>query len=152
MIQKLGYRAALVLNVLQNYSYSICKFTPVVTIWDMLCNMYSYQLEVPLVYTSSCCITHATEWYFSVYKHLLSSTCNTFFQRLTIFPTKISQRAWVLQIYLKSKFHHLLIQTWGRKFNVYCINIYYKPSYLSLIHIWRCRRYAVCRSRWSPYH
>ena len=23
---------------------------------------------------------------------------------------------------------------------------------LSLIHIWRCRRYAVCRSRWSPYH
>ena len=25
-------------------------------------------------------------------------------------------------------------------------------SVLSLIHIWRCRRYAVCRSRWSPYH
>ena len=26
------------------------------------------------------------------------------------------------------------------------------PFHLSLIHIWRCRRYAVCRSRWSPYH
>ena len=26
------------------------------------------------------------------------------------------------------------------------------PRDLSLIHIWRCRRYAVCRSRWSPYH
>ena len=25
-------------------------------------------------------------------------------------------------------------------------------GHLSLIHIWRCRRYAVCRSRWSPYH
>eukprot|EP00826_Nyctotherus_ovalis_P031318 TRINITY_DN25011_c0_g1_i1.p1 TRINITY_DN25011_c0_g1~~TRINITY_DN25011_c0_g1_i1.p1 ORF type:complete len:236 (+),score=24.69 TRINITY_DN25011_c0_g1_i1:60-767(+) len=24
--------------------------------------------------------------------------------------------------------------------------------FLSLIHICRCRRYAVCRSRWSPYH
>ena len=23
---------------------------------------------------------------------------------------------------------------------------------LSLIHNLRCRRYAVCRSRWSPYH
>ena len=23
---------------------------------------------------------------------------------------------------------------------------------LSLIHIWRCRRAAACRSRWSPYH
>ena len=25
-------------------------------------------------------------------------------------------------------------------------------SYLSLIHICRCRRYSLCRSRWSPYH
>ena len=25
-------------------------------------------------------------------------------------------------------------------------------SRLSLIHIWRCRRHVVCRSRWSPYH
>ena len=25
-------------------------------------------------------------------------------------------------------------------------------SLLSLIHIWRCRRYSLCRSRWSPYH
>ena len=26
------------------------------------------------------------------------------------------------------------------------------PLTLSLIHIWRCRRYSLCRSRWSPYH
>ena len=26
------------------------------------------------------------------------------------------------------------------------------PLYLSLIHIWRCRRSTLCRSRWSPYH
>ena len=26
------------------------------------------------------------------------------------------------------------------------------PVYLSLIHIWRCRRITGCRSRWSPYH
>ena len=25
-------------------------------------------------------------------------------------------------------------------------------AHLSLIHIWRCRRVTVCRSRWSPYH
>ena len=30
--------------------------------------------------------------------------------------------------------------------------IHFTQGYLSLIHIWRCRRYAVCRSRWSPYH
>ena len=26
------------------------------------------------------------------------------------------------------------------------------PKVLSLIHIWRCRRSTLCRSRWSPYH
>ena len=36
-----------------------------------------------------------------------------------------------------------LIWMWFLKFKVFD---------LSLIHIWRCRRYAVCRSRWSPYH
>eukprot|EP00826_Nyctotherus_ovalis_P007620 TRINITY_DN11928_c0_g1_i2.p1 TRINITY_DN11928_c0_g1~~TRINITY_DN11928_c0_g1_i2.p1 ORF type:complete len:227 (+),score=75.42 TRINITY_DN11928_c0_g1_i2:581-1261(+) len=29
---------------------------------------------------------------------------------------------------------------------------YLNKHSLSLIHICRCRRYAVCRSRWSPYH
>ena len=29
------------------------------------------------------------------------------------------------------------------------INIF---LFLSLIHIWRCRRSTLCRSRWSPYH
>eukprot|EP00826_Nyctotherus_ovalis_P024835 TRINITY_DN19169_c0_g1_i1.p1 TRINITY_DN19169_c0_g1~~TRINITY_DN19169_c0_g1_i1.p1 ORF type:complete len:303 (-),score=43.18 TRINITY_DN19169_c0_g1_i1:34-942(-) len=29
---------------------------------------------------------------------------------------------------------------------------YSNGAELSLIHICRCRRYAVCRSRWSPYH
>eukprot|EP00826_Nyctotherus_ovalis_P022827 TRINITY_DN17627_c0_g1_i2.p1 TRINITY_DN17627_c0_g1~~TRINITY_DN17627_c0_g1_i2.p1 ORF type:complete len:296 (+),score=25.91 TRINITY_DN17627_c0_g1_i2:191-1078(+) len=31
-------------------------------------------------------------------------------------------------------------------------NLSYGFINLSLIHICRCRRYAVCRSRWSPYH
>eukprot|EP00826_Nyctotherus_ovalis_P054775 TRINITY_DN7201_c0_g1_i15.p1 TRINITY_DN7201_c0_g1~~TRINITY_DN7201_c0_g1_i15.p1 ORF type:complete len:407 (-),score=89.65 TRINITY_DN7201_c0_g1_i15:22-1242(-) len=43
-----------------------------------------------------------------------------------------------------------------RYFNIEGINhakIYNRNSEsLSLIHICRCRRYAVCRSRWSPYH
>eukprot|EP00826_Nyctotherus_ovalis_P032605 TRINITY_DN2626_c0_g5_i2.p1 TRINITY_DN2626_c0_g5~~TRINITY_DN2626_c0_g5_i2.p1 ORF type:complete len:334 (-),score=98.46 TRINITY_DN2626_c0_g5_i2:22-999(-) len=37
----------------------------------------------------------------------------------------------------------------GRSKNCYTIG---EHLYLSLIHICRCRRYAVCRSRWSPYH
>ena len=33
----------------------------------------------------------------------------------------------------------------------FVINTTYSQM-LSLIHIWRCRRYSLCRSRWSPYH
>ena len=29
---------------------------------------------------------------------------------------------------------------------------YREKIQLSLIHIWRCRRSTLCRSRWSPYH
>ena len=41
---------------------------------------------------------------------------------------------------------------------VSCRQLNYFPAkngvseYLSLIHIWRCRRRLRCRSRWSPYH
>eukprot|EP00826_Nyctotherus_ovalis_P014261 TRINITY_DN13956_c0_g3_i2.p4 TRINITY_DN13956_c0_g3~~TRINITY_DN13956_c0_g3_i2.p4 ORF type:complete len:102 (+),score=30.05 TRINITY_DN13956_c0_g3_i2:424-729(+) len=30
--------------------------------------------------------------------------------------------------------------------------IYWQDNNLSLIHICRCRRSTLCRSRWSPYH
>ena len=33
-----------------------------------------------------------------------------------------------------------------------CFNAPYTFLNLSLIHIWRCRRSTLCRSRWSPYH
>ena len=33
-----------------------------------------------------------------------------------------------------------------------CSGFLAQPVYLSLIHIWRCRRIERCRSRWSPYH
>ena len=36
--------------------------------------------------------------------------------------------------------------------NICNIMICDTDTYLSLIHIWRCRRYSLCRSRWSPYH
>ena len=45
---------------------------------------------------------------------------------------------------------------WRRRFLNLSMYFHYfviiSPLKLSLIHIWRCRRYAVCRSRWSPYH
>ena len=31
-------------------------------------------------------------------------------------------------------------------------SLYRMVLILSLIHIWRCRRSTLCRSRWSPYH
>ena len=40
----------------------------------------------------------------------------------------------------------------GEKSNTKIFFYHFRMYTLSLIHIWRCRRYAVCRSRWSPYH
>ena len=31
-------------------------------------------------------------------------------------------------------------------------HLWHTVNKLSLIHIWRCRRSTLCRSRWSPYH
>ena len=33
-----------------------------------------------------------------------------------------------------------------------CLTSLFCVYALSLIHIWRCRRDVLCRSRWSPYH
>ena len=41
------------------------------------------------------------------------------------------------------------LDLWFCRWRQFFINFLF---WLSLIHIWRCRRYAVCRSRWSPYH
>ena len=35
---------------------------------------------------------------------------------------------------------------------LFWVNSVYSVCVLSLIHIWRCRRDVLCRSRWSPYH
>ena len=37
--------------------------------------------------------------------------------------------------------------------NSFCTGLHTgAEEFLSLIHIWRCRRSYACRSRWSPYH
>ena len=44
---------------------------------------------------------------------------------------------------------HLPLPSRGR---VYSTCVRSVMLHLSLIHIWRCRRSTLCRSRWSPYH
>ena len=41
------------------------------------------------------------------------------------------------------------LEPWSRKVLLVCIDW---GSDCLLYTSWRCRRYAVCRSRWSPYH
>ena len=70
------------------------------------------------------------------------------------------------QIEQRTSFSKLLGQSWHFSlwFSIFFRNIsvrfkiifhYFILSWwmdLSLIHIWRCRRSTLCRSRWSPYH
>ena len=48
-----------------------------------------------------------------------------------------------------STLEYLYIDT--KHFNVW-LTFSKWERFLSLIHIWRCRRSTLCRSRWSPYH
>ena len=41
---------------------------------------------------------------------------------------------------------------WGFAITWRWVNSSENVKDLSLIHIWRCRRSTLCRSRWSPYH
>eukprot|EP00826_Nyctotherus_ovalis_P033887 TRINITY_DN2767_c0_g2_i3.p1 TRINITY_DN2767_c0_g2~~TRINITY_DN2767_c0_g2_i3.p1 ORF type:complete len:159 (-),score=9.92 TRINITY_DN2767_c0_g2_i3:28-504(-) len=82
---------------------------------------------------------------------------------VTLLPRKllkiINEAEHLFKIYVKSQthenesFYKSSIRSWIMKakdkesFDDWVRNIR-----LSLIHICRCRRYAVCRSRWSPYH
>eukprot|EP00826_Nyctotherus_ovalis_P043343 TRINITY_DN4553_c0_g1_i1.p1 TRINITY_DN4553_c0_g1~~TRINITY_DN4553_c0_g1_i1.p1 ORF type:complete len:235 (+),score=38.94 TRINITY_DN4553_c0_g1_i1:34-705(+) len=52
---------------------------------------------------------------------------------------------------LKEKAHELE-EFFSRYLDHRKLKVSLKGRVLSLIHICRCRRYAVCRSRWSPYH
>ena len=48
--------------------------------------------------------------------------------------------------------YHLETRFWVHSWPLYDLDLWPTCGLLSLIHIWRCRRYAVCRSRGSPYH
>ena len=54
-------------------------------------------------------------------------------------------------IFLFFFFFFFLLITLCHNIIVY-IGTSFDGLYLSLIHIWRCRRIERCRSRWSPYH
>ena len=49
-----------------------------------------------------------------------------------------------------TKFNLFLM--WGGVSRLFRCSVSTQDLGLSLIHIWRCRRYSLCRSRWSPYH
>ena len=70
--------------------------------------------------------------------YLLAS--NTAITMLTVYTVKANERQYGDCLEVRGE----IIRT------VLCCIVYWKL--LSLIHIWRCRRSTLCRSRWSPYH
>ena len=64
-------------------------------------------------------------------------------------PTLIHAKCKVVLQYAASNSKLL---TENRRFLYFTYEIHLLMWSLSLIHIWRCRRSTLCRSRWSPYH
>ena len=64
-----------------------------------------------------------------------------------IVGTYVSVKKWWLESQYTSKIVFICTNYVDFK-DIHCIAV----VRLSLIHIWRCRRSTLCRSRWSPYH
>eukprot|EP00826_Nyctotherus_ovalis_P009353 TRINITY_DN12464_c0_g1_i11.p1 TRINITY_DN12464_c0_g1~~TRINITY_DN12464_c0_g1_i11.p1 ORF type:complete len:452 (+),score=113.96 TRINITY_DN12464_c0_g1_i11:120-1475(+) len=61
---------------------------------------------------------------------------------LLLMGNENAQLFYIYKLFPETNYRHIVPGT----------NPMYSALILSLIHICRCRRYAVCRSRWSPYH
>ena len=94
------------------------------------------------------------KWLPMIIKYLPKTFFNLFFNRMRTFENQL--KSWkfllmqlVIPMSMYSKFFIVLKENFSVSW-FYC-NLY-TQLYLSLIHIWRCRRSTLCRSRWSPYH
>ena len=88
---------------------------------------------------------------FLIEKHyfLLKIIC---FQKITsFFQSHFSQICSLKNIF---DLRPLPLDIWYIIYHIWYMiyDISYMIYHLSLIHIWRCRRSTLCRSRWSPYH
>ena len=84
---------------------------------------------------SVCCITRHCTWTAEINK-----------SRLT--PCQFLHKSTT-----RREYNYILRESYRRR-KMYCghARLCVCLCVLSLIHIWRCRRSTLCRSRWSPYH
>ena len=63
-----------------------------------------------------------------------------------------SRKIKILRIFRIRARNMQTLSVWRRRMSVNRAEKSRQEYSLSLIHIWRCRRSTLCRSRWSPYH
>ena len=115
---------------------TVCYYNMVVQLRQFLdqklCVLYShFMVSLRQHCTTEGEVSHYLKWHLN--KCWLAGTVSRMLQPVSVFLTSV----WPL---LSAKFLLTLIHFTVKQFN------------LSLIHIWRCRRSTLCRSRWSPYH
>ena len=84
---------------------------------------------------------------FVFFRYFLAKTSTRFFsKRPHEYTPTFKKRSWPVWI--------IWLYSWGSSVHFFWSKFVSCPceKVLSLIHIWRCRRSTLCRSRWSPYH
>eukprot|EP00826_Nyctotherus_ovalis_P010013 TRINITY_DN12656_c0_g1_i13.p1 TRINITY_DN12656_c0_g1~~TRINITY_DN12656_c0_g1_i13.p1 ORF type:complete len:283 (+),score=45.38 TRINITY_DN12656_c0_g1_i13:70-918(+) len=89
-------------------------------------------------------------WSKDVFKMMIADEGDTTYRRTTLELTIILTSYMLSAVLLLSCLIMLIDQSYLAFHNT--TSVEQRVYGLSLIHICRCRRYAVCRSRWSPYH
>ena len=111
------------------FMFGICMYT-------IICSWHTYALKLRSIMMISMfdCVFHDVWWF-----HILD---------------ELSWISWFIIVSYLDDFHiELKCQfSWWYVFHNTCTLNLLDVFPLSLIHIWRCRRSTLCRSRWSPYH
>ena len=122
--------------------------------WSVYLCIFRYVYVLFLLMThvlfSVCLFVCVLGWFvclsFPFKYQLISISCFfTYIWSVMWFIATVSHIQWSVDV----KFWNTQIN--ARERLLTCISIC-SLQQLSLIHIWRCRRSTLCRSRWSPYH
>ena len=123
------------------WAWTLCRHREAVqSLWT--CLPTSFFIRIPLIRRRVPSITHTI-----IYTHTETFIkCSVYTSRDILYLLCYIPPRWFVRRIVLYMLHEYQICVYSRLYHIDTI------IYLSLIHIWRCRRSTLCRSRWSPYH
>ena len=142
--------ALFALRLFQHLYSNISQIKPMLCVIQMMLLLFSHSLSYKLAFLYFLCL------------HIIKYQCNEYYKCYRLWFLLLLIKQAIVTSFSNDIACFFISFFFSKCYVCYkCYNLYFRvvenfthdhSQSLSLIHIWRCRRYAVCRSRWSPYH